>query len=96
MEAQGEEIGLRLLRRESPIELLELARLGGEAETVQRVMGEVLTREVDMLLSHLATMKPDAMGYSKLAGQAQVLLKIKKSLELQTADGKDAAANLRR
>jgi len=87
---------LRLLKRESPLEQLQLARIGGEAETVKRVMGEVFQQEIDILLSHLANMKPDGMEYAKLAGRAQVLLKIKKSLELQTAEGKEAAESLRR
>lgn len=90
---------MRLLgKREelTPIELFEVARLGGEAETVKRVMGEVISREVELLLTSLAGMLPDAMGYAKLAGQAQVLLKIKRSLEIQAADGKDAAESLRK
>jgi len=87
---------LRLHKRESPLELLEVARLGGEADTVKRALGDVFAREVDLLLSHLANMKPDAMGYAKLAGQAQVLFKIQKTFEITAAEGKEAAENLRR
>ena len=79
----------------TPLELLEVARLGGEAETVKRVLGNVLEQEIEMLLSHLSNMKPDAMGYAKLAGQAQVLFKIKRSLDIQTAEGKAAASSLK-
>ena len=86
---------MRLLRKESPLELLEVARLGGEADTVKRVMGDVLEREIDILLSHFANIKPDAMQYAKLAGQAQILFKIKKSLDITTAEGKDAAERLK-
>lgn len=85
-----------MLRKETPLELVEIARMGGEAETVQRVLGSVLDSEIELLLSHLANMKPDAMGYAKLAGQAQVLFKIRKSLDIQQAEGKEAAGNLRR
>jgi hypothetical protein len=84
-----------LLRKETPLELLEVARIGGEAETVKRVMGDILSRELELVISHLANIKPDALAYAKIAGQAQVLFKIKKTFDISAAEGKDAAERLK-
>lgn len=89
-------MSLRLFKGDSQSELIEMARLGGEAETVRKVVGEMFSRRVASLLSQLATIKPDAMDYAKLAGQAQILLQIQKDLDIQYAEGKEAAEQLRR
>jgi hypothetical protein len=87
---------LSLARQRSPLELLEIARIGGEAETVRRVMGETLRREEEWLLAQFVAIKPDLAGYCRLAGQAQMITKLRKSLQIQSAEGQEAAGEIQK
>lgn len=85
-----------ILRSEqkSPIELFDLAKSGGEAETVKRVLGVVLQRELDRCLSLISEIKPDLGEYARLAGEVRQIYRLKKSLDLKFDEGKDAADKL--
>ena len=89
-------MNIRLARRKSPLELFEVARLGGEAESVKRVMGKVLLQESDVILTQLAAVKPDFGTYAFLAGQAQVIRKLLTSLDLSLEEARDAGEKLRK
>lgn len=93
-----EESNMRLIgkKEKTPLDLLQVAKAGGEAETVKRVMGEVISRELDLLLSQFAATKPDLGEYARLAGQAQILNKIKRAIDYKAAEGAAAAKELRR
>lgn len=86
---------MRLIReKRTPVDLIEVARLGGEAETVQRVMGETLRREMDSLISQLSSCK-QVGEYAFVAGQMHIIRRLMKSLDIQLAEGREAAAELR-
>lgn len=81
--------------KKSPLELYSVASSGGSAETVKEIMGPVLGKEVDYLVSQLASSKPDLGHYAYLAGQAQMLKKLLTSLNLTMEEGREAAEKLR-
>lgn len=81
---------------QSPIEAYELAHAGGEAETVRRVLGELLTKELDRCLSFLSECEPDFGQYAKIAGEIRQIYRLRKSLELNILEGRDAVRLLRR
>lgn len=80
---------------ETPLELLDVASLGGEAETVKRVIGKILKDELDSLFTKLSTCKPDLGEYAHYSGQVFMIHKILRSLEIRTEDGKEAVQQLK-
>jgi len=81
--------------KRTPLELLEVARLGGEASTVKKVMDGVLKQELQSIISQFAGTKPDLGQYAFFAGQVSIINKILRSLDLQANEGKEAAAQIK-
>ena len=76
-------------------ELLDLAKLGNDAETIKRAFSGVLSNELDLLLSQLATPKHDASEYAFIAGQIFFIKRLMKTLDLSIQEGKEAVAELK-
>ena len=89
-------MNLRLARKKSPLELFDVARAGGEADTVKRVLGLVLVKEADAIISQMGSVKPDLGSYAFLAGQSQMLKRILTSLNLTLNEAREAGENLRK
>lgn len=87
-------LGIHIPQEEkSPIELF---KAGTEAHSLQRIMGPVLGAEIESVLSQFAGAKPDLGTYAHLAGQAHVLTKILKSVELTIEEAREIAHKARR
>lgn len=61
--------------KRTPLELLEVARLGGEASTVKKVMDGVLKQELQSIISQFAGTKPDLGQYAFSQGKLVLLTK---------------------
>lgn len=87
-------IGINQVQEEkSPIELF---KAGTQAGIIQQVMGPVLGAELETVISQFAGAKPDLGTYAHLAGQAYVLTKILKSVEMTLEEAKEASDKVRR
>ena len=82
--------------RKDPIELFRIAKAGGEAATVSKVMGAVLEDERELLLSQFGNPKKSPEELAHLSGQIWVVQKILSRLRLLKEEGADAADSLRR
>lgn len=75
-------------------ELALAAQLGGESATVRRVMGQMLSTEMESLVSQLAHCEPDLGRYAKLAGQLLTIYRIQGTLDIRIAAGTEAQIEL--
>ena len=79
----------------SPAELFEIARSGGEAETAQKVIGNLLTEQKEFLFRQFANAAPDLAAYCKWAGQAQLILHLEQTLKIRRAAGREAVEKIK-
>lgn len=87
---------MRLFAQRSPLEQINLASAGGQAETVKNVLGPALQKEADSILSQLSTCKPELASYAHLAGQAQMLKKLLTSINMTLDEARELGEKLRR
>ena len=89
MEAKGKKVDHHL-------ELLRVASKSGESETVKRVLGKYFTEEVDRIISHLINIDPDYGIYCRYVGELRSVYRLKKELELNIFEGREALEELKR
>ena len=83
-------------KKKDPIELLSIAKMGAQAETIQRLMGHHLEAQKDRIVRNIAGAKPDLGNYSFLAGQLHQIFQLTSALELDKAEAKSAVEELRK
>lgn len=82
--------------KKTPVELFEIASAGGKAQTVSQVMGDVLQKEMDVLLSHFGNPKKTPEEWAYLAGQVNEVNKILSRIRYEKHEGEEAVEKLRR
>ena len=80
------------LREEShPIDLLNLAKLGGDALSVQRTIGPILNEEKEFLLRILGGLSDgSAAQYAFLSGSLRMVQRIERLLSDRIEEGREA------
>ena len=72
----------------------KVVQMGGEARTVQKVMGSLLQTELDFIITQLSNCDPDLGTYAKLAGRAQTIRRLQNTLSMRVEDGDEALVTM--
>lgn len=83
-------------KKKTPLEMVKIVSDSAQAESIKRAIAPVLGKELNNIVTQLATIKPDLGAYSFLAGQAHIVHKILKSVEVSMDEAKESHDKIRR